>query len=265
MPVNDLAVKYSPHPIVTISFFNFQGIEKFWGFTQMQLAKKPISETPGLTFFRLMGSGGGNGFSIKPDFSVFALVAVWKNKNYAKNFHKTSQVFRDFKKHSKHWWTLYLSTTKSKGKWDKVNPFFPVSTPSPEDNLPIAVLTRATISPTQLFNFWKHVPAVSDVLQDQEGLIFSKGIGEYPLILQATFSIWENKASMKNYAYQSKLHKDIISKTQEYGWYKEDLFTEFKINESEGTWNTSNIVNLRLSAEYQNFEKYLNESFLEKE
>ncbi|CAN5172713.1 hypothetical protein BH23BAC1_BH23BAC1_38840 [soil metagenome] len=264
MSLNDLTIKNSPHPIVTISFFKYKGIKKFWGFAQMQLAKKPISETPGLTFFRLMGSGGGNGFSLKPDFSVYALITVWKNKNYARNFHKTSKVFRDFKKHSHKWWTLYLTTLKSKGKWDRVNPFFPVSGSSQEDIFPIAVLTRATISPRHLVNFWKHVPAVSEMVQDQEGIIYSKGIGEYPLFLQATFSIWENKAAMRNYAYQSELHKDIIGKTHKFGWYKEELFSEFKILESEGTWNISNIVNLRLTAEYQNFERYLNESLTQK-
>jgi len=232
----DLKVFTNNQSIVTISLINYTGLDMLWALKEMQLAKKPLSEIPGLTFYKLMGSGGGNGFSLKPDLGVYALVAVWKNRNYAKNFFKASKVFKAFKEHSSQWFTLYMCPLKAKGSWNKKNPFLP-ATPDHEYEGPIAVLTRATISISHLVTFWKSVPAVSEILKEQEGLLFSKGFGEYPVFQQATFSIWENKRALQLFAYHSKSHKDVINKTNEIGWYNEDLFAEFKIIEQEGSWD----------------------------
>lgn len=225
----------SSQTVVTISFFKYKGLDKVWGLTQMQRAKEPISEIPGILFHKLMGSGGGNGFSLKPDFSVYALLTVWKNINYAKNFHKTSKLFREFKNHSHEWWTLYMIPVKSEGKWGGENPFVPASNTIKDDE-PVAIFTRATISPRHLVSFWNSVPGVSDILKEQDGLLFSKGLGEYPIVQQATFSIWESKRAMTNYAYENDIHKDVIGKTRQHGWYNEDLFSEFKIIDSNGSW-----------------------------
>lgn len=66
------------------------------------------------------------------------------------------------------------------------------------------------------------------------GLIFSVGIGELPLIQQATFSIWENIEAMTDYAYKSPQHKKVIQMTQKINWYKEELFARFLITKIEG-------------------------------
>lgn len=232
----DITTTFSENQhLVTISFFKYKGTNILWALKEMQMAKKPLSETPGLNFFKLMGSGGGNGFSLKPDFNVYALVAVWKNKNYSKNFFRTSKVLRGFKDRSKEWWTIYMAPLKSKGYWNKLNPFLPVTSDTQYEG-PVGVLTRATISPQHLLSFWKPVPAVSEILKDQDGLLFSKGIGEYPLFLQGTFSLWKSKRDVQLFTYHFQKHEDVVEKTNKIGWYNEDLFAEFKILETEGSW-----------------------------
>ncbi len=233
--LTDITTLTNSQSIVTISFFKYTGKNIFWAFKEMGSSKKPLSEIPGLLFFKMMGSGGGDGLSIKPDFSVYAFLGVWKNSNYARNFFKSAKVFKGFKKHCKEWWTLFMSPLKSIGKWNKINPFLPVTTDQNYEG-PIAVLTRATISFRHLINFWKAVPGVTGILKEQDGLIFYKGIGEYPIFQQATFSLWENKRAVQLFAYHSEQHKAVIKKTTETGWYNEDLFAEFKILSTEGNW-----------------------------
>ena len=43
---------------------------------------------------------------------------------------------------------------------------------------------------------------------------FNKGVGELPIIEQATISIWESEEKMKLYAYNNSEHMKIISKAR---------------------------------------------------
>ncbi|MCB0555957.1 MAG: hypothetical protein KDD02_20595, partial [Phaeodactylibacter sp.] len=54
---------------------------------------------------------------------------------------------------------------------------------------------------------------------------------------QATFSLWENSQFMKQYAYQSPQHQEVIRRTRQLGWYKEELFARFHPYFAEGNWD----------------------------
>ena len=71
--------------LTTITFFKFHK-NKFWAFSQMALLPRKIKKIEGLRFFKLMGTGGGNGFSLKPDFSTYAFLGVWESEIAAENF-----------------------------------------------------------------------------------------------------------------------------------------------------------------------------------
>ena len=71
-------------------------------------------------------------------------------------------------------------------------------------------------------------------MSSAKGLITSYGIGEMPWIKQATFSVWESKEDMKNFAYSVHEHKDVIRKTRSENWYKEELFVRFRILSVKG-------------------------------
>lgn len=99
----------------------------------------------------------------------------------------------------------------------------------------IAVLTRATIRISKLKNFWKNVDGVANRMTQADGFISSIGIGEVPLLKQATFSIWESKSAMKQFAYQLQEHAEVIRKTRTEKWYSEDMFVRFIIVNVSGT------------------------------
>jgi hypothetical protein len=66
---------------------------------------------------------------------------------------------------------------------------------------PVMVLTRASIRLSKLFF---GVGQVSKSLEDYDGLALSIGVGEWPLIQQATLSIWKTQAEMIDYAYKNE-------------------------------------------------------------
>lgn len=221
--------------IVTISFFRYTGwANRWWAFQLMGRGMPILTEVPGLRFAKLLGSGGGNGFSIWPNFGTYGLLNVWDTEREADHFFKTHTLFKDCKDRASRWWTTYMQTAKSHGQWDGDCPF--EDTVAYDKDRPVGVITRATIAPRKLWQFWRFVPAVGRAVSGEKGLIFSVGIGELPLIQQATFSLWENSHEMMQYAYQSRYHKEVVRKTRELNWYTEELFARFHPYRTEGNW-----------------------------
>ena len=216
-----------------ISFFKYAGIKNKWH-ALGRMGRPPIiiKDVYGLSFFKPLGTGSGNGFSIKPDFSTFGFVAVFESEEIARNFIKTDTI-KEYTQTAHSYSHLLMHTIKSHGEWSKQNPF--ESSVEFDRSKPLGVITRATIKPKLAHKFWKYVPSVSKSMNDYDELIFSKGIGEFPLLMQATFSLWSNAEAMMNYAYQNPKHAEMVRKTRELGWYSEELFARFQPFYQEGS------------------------------
>jgi hypothetical protein len=222
--------------ITTCSFFrldNFQN--KWWAFKQMQLGHIALKNTTGLNFHKILGSGAKNGFSAIPNFGTYVLLCVWDSEDEAKSFFTSHPFFLEYKSRSIEQFTAYLDAAESHGFWDGVQPFD--KTAALERNKPVVVLTRARIRLNKLWSFWTKVGTVSQSLENYDGLIFSIGIGEWPLIQQATISIWRTHAEMIDYAYKDKKHKEVVQLTRKLKWYKEELFARFVPYRFDGSWN----------------------------
>lgn len=214
--------------ITTITFFHFKSVSaKFWALSQMQFAHKQLAKIKGLQFYKLMGSGRGSGFSIWPDFSVYALLQVWENEADSDNFFANAEIFRSYTSRTDKVATLFCKNISSHGTWDQQNPF-DQNTELSDDDAMMVVLTRATIKWRHLHKFWKYVPTSYLPLKSNEALIYSKGVGEWPMVQMATISLWKSAEGMKKFAYQSKEHQQAIKMTKTIKWYKEELFARFK-------------------------------------
>jgi len=212
--------------IVTITFFHYQGFKQKWtALTNMGLLPRRIAKVPGLSFFKLMGSGK-DGFSIRPNWGTYSLLCIWESRQAAETYF-ASPLFTDQKNQCTEHQTHYLRAFQAHGLWDGQQPF--TLNGQHQSNQPIAVITRATIKTRHLINFWKDVPQVSQSIMQKEGRRFSIGIGELPLVMQATFSIWDSAEQMKDFAYKSKYHKEVVAKTRKLGWYKEEMFVRFEL------------------------------------
>ncbi len=219
----------------TLTLFRYRGFSNaFWAFSQMGLAPRRLKDVPGMSFFKLLGTGSA-GFSTWPDWSVYGLLQVWDEPEAATAFFDTHPQMRAFQKRSVESLRIFMQPVRSKGAWNGRNPFAPKDEMQPTPGV-TAVLTRATIKKRYLRRFWSYVPRSQEPLSGAEGLIFSKGVGETPFIDMATFSLWERAEDMQAYAYGSEAHLGAIRRTRELGWYREELFARFRPYRIEGSW-----------------------------
>ena len=77
-------------------------------------------------------------------------------------------------------------------------------------------------------------------MEGYSGLILSIGVGEWPLIQQATISIWKTQAEMLDYAYKNPKHREVVMLTRKLKWYKEEMFVRFVPYKFEGIWEGKN-------------------------
>jgi hypothetical protein len=218
-----------------MTLFGYRIAERFWAFAQMALAPRKLNRIDGLRFWKLLGSGHGSGFSLRPNFSRYGLLAVWESIEAADYFFANSELIQSYRQHAEEIWTARLLPIQAHGSWSGTNPFLPV-TPTALTNGPIAVLTRATIRWSRLSAFWSAVPSTSRALDGANGLLASIGVGEAPFFRQATFSLWRSETEMKAFAYATPGHREAMRRTRDEGWYAEELFARFVPIASEGTW-----------------------------
>lgn len=223
--------------ITTFTLLGFPAKNRYWAFRHMGSAPFQLRKIEGLIFFKLLGAGNGQGFSIRPDFGRYGVLAVWESREAKDNFFRSNEVYQEYRHKSFEVWTATLIPLSAHGLWSKVNPFESQKNYRDPAKFPIAILTRASIRTSKLWRFWKHVPATSEAITNAEGLIASIGMGEWPVVRQATLSFWENMQFAKKFAYQDKIHTEVVKKTRSESWYKEELFARFMVIEAVGTWN----------------------------
>jgi hypothetical protein len=227
-----MVVGGSPPPVTTFTVFSFDRGSRAWAFAQMGMARPLLLNVPGLRFCRMMGAGRGLGFTLKPDWGRYALLAVWEDEAHARAFLDSSTFMARYRTRAAREATAVLRTLAAHGAWGGANPFLPATARPEGDGQPVAVLTRAAINPLRAGSFWGEVPRVSRRLAGAPGLLASIGVGEAPFFLQATFSLWRSVEQMKAFAYGTPEHRRVIRRVRREGWYGEELFARFQVVEA---------------------------------
>ena len=215
--------------VTTLTLFTFKK-NKFWAFKQIGIAASKLKSVEGLRFYKFLGTGVGNGFSLTPDFSTYAFLGVWDNISQYNSCLNEHPVFLEYIEKASSQRELVLSPVNSHGKWSGSNPFKTQEESKAnfkDSNLKAVVITRATLRWNRLLSFWKAVPKASRAIINAQGVSYFKGIGELPFIKQATVSIWESFDAVNTFAYKGKEHATIVKETKQKKWYKEDLFSRF--------------------------------------
>ncbi|MDA8585501.1 spheroidene monooxygenase [Rhodobacteraceae bacterium] len=218
--------------VVSLSFFRFGSLRsRLWAFSMMGRARGPLSRIPHIGFWKLCGSGSGEGFTPIPNTAVYAVLATWPDAKSAKAAQDT-QIFQRYRAQAAETWTVLMATDTVRGAWSGQTPF----TASKQDTTgPLAAITRATIKPSILTKFWRRVPNISAVIGRDPNVIFKIGIGEIPWLHQVTFSIWPDAATMHNFA-RTGPHADAIKAVRADGWFNEELYARFALLSDTGTW-----------------------------
>lgn len=223
-----------PLPLTTLSIITLLPNQLRWGFAQMGTAQGPLQRVPGLRFQKLLGSGAG-GFGALPNLHRYGLMAVWDSEEAARAFFEGHPLWQQYRQRTREIWTARLAPLKAHGLWDGANPF-DYETEAAADG-PLLVLTRASIRLRKTPRFWRYVAPVSATIAGAPGVRAAIGLGELPVVRQATVSLWESARAMQDYAYRSEKHKEVIRLTRQEDWYGEEMFARFRVLGTEGTWD----------------------------
>lgn len=221
-------------PVVTVHVWGVPGRSVPRAVTRMALDRRPLRQRPGLTFAKLLGTGSGSTFAVTDaDLTHWVVLAVWDAPQAAASFERSRLVQR-WDAMSQERLRLVLEPFTSKGRWSGREPFGrPTGTAG--TGLVVA-LTRARLRPRLAPAFWRSVRPVSDELRRSPGLLLSLGIGEAPVGLQGTLSVWQTDEDLARFAYQQPEHQAVVRRTRELGWYAEELFARFDVVAAAGTY-----------------------------
>ena len=201
---------------------------------RMGLDRRPLQRTSGLRFWKLLGTGDGRTFTLRDaNLHRWGLLAVWDDDDALAEFEHRSATAAAWRRLADERWCAELRPVRSHGSWAGRQPFG--AGPGRHEGGPVAAITRARLRPRQALAFWRAVPPVAAAANAHPGLLFGVGIGEAPLGLQATFSVWRSERDLVDYAWRSQAHRHAIDETARRRWYAEELFARFSVLRTEGT------------------------------
>ncbi|HEV2148575.1 MAG TPA: hypothetical protein VGR37_14320 [Longimicrobiaceae bacterium] len=221
--------------VATLTLVRYSPARAVLGAARVAADAPRLRRTPGLRFFRSMGTGSGIGFSAKPDLRTWALFAAWETADAWERFRAGSPLLRRHEGREEVF-SLLLEPVAAHGRWSGSEPFGAV----PRDatvraDQPVAVLTRATLRTARALRFWSRVAPVDLTLRAEPDLLASFGFGEVPFLRQGTLSVWRTRTAMEAWAYRTPEHAETVRRTRAEGWYAEELFARFRVLRSYGT------------------------------
>lgn len=228
-------------PHVLLTFWGVRSSRVPAAVTRMALDRGHLRGVPGLRFAKLLGTGDGRTFTVRDaDPHHWGLLTVWDDAASAAPF-TAGPTYTAWERISHERLDVHLRPIASKGLWAGRRPF---GDPVPSrTHGPIAALTRARLRASRARRFWASVPPVSTDLRTVPGLALAVGIGEAPIGLQGTFSLWDGAASLTEFAHRRGPHAQVAARTPVENWYVEELFARFAVLEISGTFAGSRPLN----------------------
>lgn len=217
--------------ITVIYFWQIKRVDIPFALFRMAIDRTLLRRTKGVSFAKMLGCGKGETFtpSDADPTRWGCLVAIPENQLSELD---GSRTIRAWRKKSVSEFRVVLDPIAATGMWSKQKPFEPSSPANFQGQ--VVAITRARIKSSQTMRFFKSVPPVTASLHSSPGLISTIGIGEAPIGLQGTFSLWESTQAIKDFAYKGAAHQKAIAQTSEFDWYAEELFARFAVREIRG-------------------------------
>jgi hypothetical protein len=215
--------------MIVAYFWRIKPSSVLYALAAMAVDRFALRRSSNVGFYKSLGTGKGETFTpADADALRWGLIAQVHD---LETFDQ-SPLIKRWRKKSVNEFRVILEPISSHGKWAGKEPFTP--TVKTWDG-PVAAITRARIKWHQNVRFWNSVPPVTISLKSAPGLMAAIGIGEAPIGLQGTFSLWESAAAIKNFAYKGAAHQKAISDTASYNWYSEELFARFAVKDMRGS------------------------------
>jgi len=229
--------------VVVVLLADFLRQHQGWGWLRLVAGPTPYKDVPGLTMAKVMGSGHGGGFSLRPSASPKRLICTFSHLDWEQIFLE-SPAIEAYRSRARECWTGVLAVQSARGHWDKqawqassAQALGEQAQPqgNPANEAPLAVLTRASIVPTKAMAFWRYAPAAQADLGQSPGCMLAMGLGEVPLVRQCTFSLWKDTAAMLQYAHQGA-HQTASAAAYKHQFFSESLFVRMQVLQMSGLW-----------------------------
>ncbi|MDO8906728.1 hypothetical protein [Hydrogenophaga sp.] len=229
--------------VVVVVLVNTLSEHKTWAWMRMVQGPAVLKDIPGMCFAKVMGSGHGGGFGIRPSATHQGLITMFDHADHAKAF-LAGPVVQGYRERAGDFWTGTLEVLTARGQWDGQAWGATSSTQlgfesdaanDPSDPRPLAALTRASIRPAKAMAFWRNAPATQAAMQQASGCTLAMGLGEAPLVRQCTFSLWKDTPSMLEYAHQGA-HQQAIEAAYKHRYFSESLFVRMRLLQQDGHW-----------------------------
>lgn len=191
-----------------------------------------LRQVAGLRWCKVLGCGHEGGFGLRPSATRQGLFCVFDDALLAQRFLDASPEMAACRLHARELCSVLLYPYSSIGSWS--GEAVPV-TALPPGSGPVAALTRASIRLSQAWPFWRRAPAAQRALGSARGCRLAAGLGEAPLLRQATFSVWDSETDMNAYARQGA-HLAAIRASRAGGYFSEAMFVRFVPVGLQGEW-----------------------------
>ena len=226
--------------VVVVLLVEYLKAHQRWGWMRLVLGASALKNTPGLLFAKVMGSGHGGGFVLRPSATHQGLICMFENAEQAQQFMR-GEVVRSYRQRAQSFYVACMAVTSSRGHWDgrswghtcaqRLGPYQDLDT----GEHGVVALTRASIRPSKAMAFWRYAPAAQQDLLNAPGCQLAVGLGEAPLLRQCTFSLWRNTESMLHYAHTGA-HQQAIQAAYRHDFFSESMFARLRVLESQGEW-----------------------------
>jgi hypothetical protein len=199
---------------------------------------RAMAREPGVQFVKILGTARAETFGLADtDLRHWVMVTTWSDASVAAHVETTSRTLRSWDALADERFRVSLRPLHSMGRWSGHAPFGAMSdTTNEAATSPLAILTRARVRTSQWAKFAGAATPVARQLAAHDAPTLALGIGESPIGLQGTFSIWRDYAHASAFAHSPGAHRDVISRTHMTGWYSEELYARFAVESIEGTY-----------------------------
>ena len=204
---------------------------RLWGWSRFVLGSLALRGVPGLRFSRQLGSGHEGGFGMRPSGSRQGLFLLFDDEAAADAFVQSPRADA-YRRRALEFCTVKLRPYACRGSWGGTSLLPSAAAPTAG---PVAALKRASIRPTKALRFWAHAPVSQTQLEAADGCRLAVGLGEAPLLRQATFSLWDSVDAMNDYARRGA-HQAAIAASRSGEFFSESMFVRFVPLAVQGTW-----------------------------